>query len=82
MFVTLAFFRSLLISCMPVSAVMAIMYMLFIYNKRISIICDPWLGHCILGILKRYLFSFYFFILCKSVREACSVSIDFWIRLK
>ena len=38
----------LLINCMPTHA--------FIYlNKRNSIICDPWLGHYSLGILKKYL---------------------------
>ena len=51
----LSIFSSLLISCMPVSALMAIIHTLFSDNKRNSIICDPWLGHCSLGILKKYL---------------------------
>ena len=38
---------------MPVSALMAIIHTLFGDNKRNSIICDPWLGHCSLGILKK-----------------------------
>ena len=55
MFCHLSIFSSLLISCMPVSALMAIIHTLFSDNKRNSIICDPWLGHCSLGILKKYL---------------------------
>ena len=38
---------------MPVSALMAIIATLFSDNKRNSIICDPWLGHCSRGILKK-----------------------------
>ena len=38
---------------MPVSALMAIIDTLFSDNKRNSIICDPWLGHCSRGILKK-----------------------------
>ena len=38
---------------MPVSALMANIHMLSSNNNRNSIICDPGLGHCGLGILKR-----------------------------
>ena len=48
-------FSSCFISCMPVSALMAIIHPLFSDNKRNSIICDPCLGHCSLGILIKYL---------------------------
>ena len=84
---------------MPVSALMAIIHTLFSDNKRNSIICDPWLGHCSLGILKKKsvtnqkgigetLFHSVIHLLIfpvsqsvnKSVREACALGIDFWIR--
>ena len=51
----LSVFSSLLLSYMPVSALMAIIHTLLSDNKRNSILCDPWLGHCSLGILKKYL---------------------------
>ena len=51
----LSIFSSLLLSCMPVSTPMVIIHTLISDNKRNSIICDPWLGHCSLGILKKYL---------------------------
>ena len=43
----------LFISCMPVSALMAIIHILSRNNNRNSIVYDPGLGHCGLGILKR-----------------------------
>ena len=54
----LSIFSSLLIRCMPVSALMTIIHTLSSDNKRNSIICDPWLEHCSLGILKKYFYSF------------------------
>ena len=106
----LSIFSSLLIRCMPVSALMTIIHTLSSDNKRNSIICDPWLEHCSLGILKKYFYSFIFTfsvtsqggieetfihsvihvliwslsqsvsqLVNKSVRQASTTSIDFWI---
>ena len=52
---------SLLISCIPVSALMVIIYSLSSDNKMNSIIYDPWLGHWSLGILKKYFFFSFIF---------------------
>ena len=60
----------LLISCIPVRALMAIILPFSSDNKRNLIICDPWWRLCSLGIMKKYFFPFYFHILCdKSMRH-------------
>ena len=48
----------------PRITLMGIIYTFSSDNKRNSIIRDPWLGLCSLGILKNLLFSFCFLILC------------------
>ena len=64
------FFSSLLISCIPVRALMAIILPFSSDNKRNLIICDPWWRLCSLEIMKKYFFPFYFHILCdKSMRH-------------
>ena len=64
------FLSSLLISCIPVRALMAIILPFSSDNKRNLIICDPWWRLCSLGIMKKYFFPFYFYILCdKSMRH-------------
>ena len=66
----LSIFSSLLISCIPVRALMAIILPFSSDNKRKLIICDPWWRLCSLEIMKKYFFPFYFHILCdKSMRH-------------
>ena len=59
----LSIFSSLLISCIPVRALMTIILPFSSDNKRNLIICDPWWRLCSLGIMKKYFFPFYFHIL-------------------
>ena len=61
----LSIFSSLLISCIPVRALMTIILPFSSDNKRNLIICDPWWRLCSLGIMKKYFFPFYFRILCE-----------------
>ena len=66
----LSIFSSLLISCIPVRALMAIILPFSSDNKRNLIICDPWWRLCSPGIMKKYFFPFYFHILYdKSMRH-------------